>query len=254
MPDSTAPAPSPAPDAGGTTDPNLSVAPAPESGGSEPSLLNQAQLREISRAEHLVAKAQDPLYATTLANRINDPAFLPTLTTDCALARSRGARAVVNDSQRQDATRTEGAAERTLVNSLREIQSSASLQHLPEHPDLLGPYFVGQRMDTSRPMLEAASRNILERAEEERPPGVDTDVIVRVTGERDAYVQVEGTQAGAGARAKQERVFLRDLVRSITERRKKIQRAADAAWPHHKPESAQARADFQLPATRRYSY
>jgi hypothetical protein len=44
------------------------------------------------------------------------------------------------------------------------------------------------------------------------------------------------------------------LVKSIVARRKKIQYAADAAWPPRQPTSIQARVDFKLPANRPYSY
>jgi len=59
------------------------------------------------------------------------------------------------------------------------------------------------------------------------------------------------SKVGSGKQQREER---KAQVKSITDRRKKIQRAADTAWPHTNPANAKARTVFRLPAKRPYSY
>ena len=72
--------------------------------------------------------------------------------------------------------------------------------------------------------------------------------------ERTAYLATTATQDSEQARGEQDRAERDALVKSIIERRKKIQYAADTLWPPRKPQSVQARKDFKLPASRPYSY
>ncbi len=65
---------------------------------------------------------------------------------------------------------------------------------------------------------------------------------------------LRNAQQSAKGRGKQARAQREPLVKSITARRKKIQYAADNAWPPKKPENVQARTDFRIPVNRPYSY
>jgi hypothetical protein len=137
---------------------------------------------------------------------------------------------------------------------LQGLQSAARQKHLPEHLNLLDNYHVGERLDESRSVLETLSQNIIEKANQERPTGVNTEVIARAEAERAAFLATDSSQSSEASKAKQARALRDDLLQSITARRKKIQYAADNAWPPRQAASQQARADFKLPANRPYSY
>ncbi len=108
--------------------------------------------------------------------------------------------------------------------------------------------------DDSRVALTSYSQNIINKADADRPPGVDTGLIERVQGERQDFVDANSAQTTESAAGQQQRADRDARVKSIIERRKKVQYAADAAWPPGEVSSAAARSEFQLPANRAYSY
>lgn len=254
MAESNTATPLPEPNSGTPKSPNLTVLDSPEPTPSSRSGLNRAQETELTKAQDVCVAAQRTEYAGVLASRGIDAAFVSALLADIATAYQHGNTALNSSAAVKDATRAESAAGQTLVDSLRAIQAAARQQHLPEHPDQVDGYLVGENLDASRAVLEGASQAIIARANQERPPGVDTDFINQTQAQRAAYVATNAAQSNELGRAKQAREERTDLVKSIVARRKKIQYAADAAWPPRKPQSAQARQDFKLPATRPYSY
>jgi hypothetical protein len=253
MPDSNTATPLPAPEAGSTTQPDLSVVPetAPR---RAPTSLNRAQQGELTKASEICIAAQKPEYAPALATRGIDAAFVTALVNLIVAASQQGQRAVDCDGACKDARQAEATAAKTLLESLQALQAAARSQHLPENAGRLESYYVGQKLDQSRPLLEGYSQNILNKANEERPSGIDTAVIQRVQGERAAYVAASTARSTESGKSKQGRAQRDALVKEIIAQRKKIQYAADSLWPPGKPESAQARAAFKLPANRPYSY
>jgi hypothetical protein len=198
--------------------------------------------------------ADGPEYAPGLASRGIDEAFVAALVADILAAGQKGQTALACDSAAKDATQSGAAAAQTLVASLRTIQVAARLQHLPDHTAKLDGYLVGERLDDSRPPLERHSQTLIDKANDERPGGINTDFIERVKADRQAYVNASTTQGSEEARGQQGRAERDALLTSIKARRKKIQYAAEVQWPAGKPESVQARKDFKLPANRPYSY
>lgn len=253
MPDSSAATPLPESNPGASTTPNLTVLPATAPAQNR-SGLNRAQEAELTRANDVCTTAQRAEYAPVLEGQGINAAFVTALIGDISLAYGHGNTALDCTAARKDAVREEAATGDTLLGSLRTIQAAARQQHLPEHPDQVKGYLIGENLDASRPILEGASQAIIAKASQERPPGVDTDFINRVQAERTAYLATNGAQTHEQGRAKQARAQRAELIESIKGRRKKIQYAADAAWPARRTDSTQARAHFQLPATRPYSY
>jgi hypothetical protein len=240
----------PAPDAG--NDPNLTVV--PERTRRSPSELNTRQEAELSKAMQLCAAAQKPEFAPVLAARGIDADFLTTLVNDIKATIDQSRLAAQCTHAKEGCTRAQGAAGEQLVKGLRVIQSAARQQHLPANPEKVKDYYVGERLHDSRATLESISQNIINQANEERPPGINTEFIQRVALVRQAYVDAQTTKRTEGARAKQQRAQRNEMVKSIKARRQRIQRAADSAWPPGETPSAQARTEFQLPPDRPYSY
>ena len=254
MPDSSAATPLPDPNPGATPKPNLTVVPRPETSSPLRSELNRAQEAELTKSRDVCVAAQRAEYASVLKGRGVDAAFVTALLADITKAYGHGNAALNCTAAVKDAVRAEDATAKTLLGSLRTIQATARQQHLPDHPDKVDGYLVGENLDASRPVLEGASQAIIAKANTERPPGVDTDFIDQAQAERAAYVATNATQSNEQGKATQAREQRAALIKDIVGRRKKIQYAADAAWPPRKPESAQARVDFNLPASRPYSY
>lgn len=186
--------------------------------------------------------------------RTIDLSFCNTLKNDAGIVRGHNRAGVQADALGKDATRMEGSAADTLVASLRGVQAAARIKHLPEHPDLLDPYLVGEKIDDSLTTLNSSAQAIIAKAEAERPPGIDTNVIERIKTERAAVTGADGTQDDESGKGKQARGLRDQLVKSVTARRKKIQYAVDQAFPYVNPANAKARSDFKLPANRPYSY
>ena len=105
-------------------------------------------------------------------------------------------------------------------------------------------------------LLNSLNRMIsfIKKADEERPPGIDTGFIVAATAERAAYMNAKPAQRGDQARATTQRAERDTMVDTILTRRKKIQYAADRVWPHTDPAHAGVRGEFNLPLDRGYAY
>ena len=163
-------------------------------------------------------------------------------------------RALYCTNAKEGATSNEAEKKETLVHSLRNIQSIARGAYEDSSPAHVKDYLTSEDNLASRPVLEGAAQTIINKANTDRPGGIDTDFIVRVTAEKQAYVNAHASQQTELGKGKQERALRNELVASIRERRMKIQRSADAVWPWTSASSAEARVKFKLPPRRPYSY
>ena len=244
----------PLPTPEGDNQPNLNVVPPEVPPKRSPYALSQADEREIALTRLLVTSALNPAYGNALAPFGITPAFLGTLDNDLRVARQCSERAVNCTNAKVGATASEAEKREKLVHSLRNIQSKARGAYEDTNPQHVKDYLTGENIVVSRPILEGASETIINKANADRPGGIDTDFIVRVTDERQAYINAHATQQTELGKGKQERALRQQLVASIRDRRKKIQRAADGVWPWTSPTSAEARVKFKLPAKRPYAY
>jgi hypothetical protein len=219
----------------------------------ERALVNTRLVEQLALAAEVCAAAQNPTYAPLLAAKGIEAAFVSTLVADILAAGEKARLAVQSGNARKNATAEEGTAAETLIASLRDLQQAARTQHLPDRPDKLGDYYVGQDLARSRTLLQTYAEHIVNTADQERPPGVDTTVLTRVASERQAFLNATASQSDEGAKGQQARAQFKALVAQITHRRKKIQYAADRAFPPRQPESVEARTAFKLPLERRYS-
>ena len=254
MPESSTATPLPDPTPGTNTNPTLTVVSPPDATSPTRSELNRAQEAELTKSRDVCVAAQRAEYAPVLDGRGINAGFVTDLLNDINTAYAHGNTALDCKTAVKDATRAETTTGQTLIDTLRTIQATARQQHLPDHPEKVAGYLVGENLDASRSMLEGSSQAIIAKANQERPPGIDTDFITEAQATRAAYVATNATQSNEQGKGTQARGQRAALVKSIVARRKKIQYAADAAWPPRQPASVQARVDFQLPARRPYSY
>ena len=252
MPDSNAATPLPDPNAGGNQ-PNLNVVP-----DAAPEQHQGRQSKEVAEAltyaTDVCVSAKRPEYAPELLKRGIGAPFVAALEADIALASGKTTAALQSDSDRKQATLTEESAEKSLVKNLQVIQSAARTQFLPEQPAKLDAYLVGEKLDTSRALLNENAKTLIGRAEADRPAALDTNFIVQTEDSRQKFLKEEDNQSTGGGAGKLNRKQREELVKSITGRRKKIQYAADTLWPYFNAGSAAARVKFKLPENRPYSY
>lgn len=246
MSETTSPAPLPAPDIGAGSSPQLVIVPPPVPKRRSPSTLNRAQENELCVAGQIVTSAKKAAYATVLATHDIAAAFVTTLETDIALAAAKSRSAANCTAAKKGATASEGSRQRTLMKSLRCIQAAARQKFLPAQPARLEDYYIGQRINERRSMLESFSQNIIAKAAEDSLPGIDAAFLTGVAAQRAEYIAAGTSQLTELARGKQERAERDTQVLSIRERRWQIQRAADAAWPPKEAASAAPRTEFRL--------
>ena len=102
-------------------------------------------------------------------------------------------------------------------------------------------------------MLEQCSQGIIDKANTERPPGMDTDFVTQTTEQRATWINNQGSQSTEQASARNERVLRDALVASIKQRRMLIMLAVDSAWPAGVRENEGVRGEFQLPLNKAMS-
>ena len=245
----------PTPDAGANPQPGTNAAsgPQPEQPGREKSKLDAQQSADIKQVVLRCLAAQKPDYAGPLEAKGIAPAFVTAL-----LGRARAISNTDDDtldhaSDSQVATRTGQDAVRTLVTSLRDLQSSGRQLHQETHPEKLKDYLIGENITSSRAVLDRSAQTIINKSNDERGPGVNTDVIVRVQGELGAIGSANQTQEDERLTAQQMRLQTASEVGAIKADCRKILFAADRAWPHTNPANAAVRAKFQLPGNRTYA-
>jgi hypothetical protein len=229
------------------------MVPAPKPKRRSSSELNLGQVRLVQRAKQVCLAAQKPDYAATLQAKGISAQFVTSLLEDIDAAERKCSQAVQCTTTKESATRSGQATEQTLVRSLRDLQTAARQLHQHSAPEKLQDYLIGERITDSKEVLDQSAQTIISKANEERPPGVDTQVIQQVEAQRQAYAQARQTQATEQSRAQTERATRDALVDSIRQRCQQSQFAADRAWPVGHPAQAGVRREFRLPATRPYT-
>ena len=239
MPDPT-PAPTPAP------------APTPRSRGD----INQAWLDELTSSDELAAAAQKSAYAATLASGDITAAKITAFTAALAAARKLAAQAVQGTTGKHSVTGDETGLQNDLINQMQNVQKRARQKYDATDPGKLADYAVGQKFYSSRSLLEQAATNILLKLNgdtntpADKLPGIDAAKIAALSKALADYKNVQGDQTGAQSGATTARKQLEAAMGDIVGKRREIQFAADAEWPHTDPAHAGIRAEFQLPPDR----
>ena len=114
----------------------------------------------------------------------------------------------------------------------------------------LADYFVGQKLNGSRPNLLQTSQTILNKLAEDTLPGVTPAKIKALRASRQAWMDAGGAQTAGRTTALTQRAELKTMLKTIEDRKVAIQLAADAEWPHTDEANAGIRSEFSLPAKR----
>ena len=131
---------------------------------------------------------------------------------------------------------------------MQEVQAAARQKYARTDATKLADYFIGQKLDDSRALLEQYSSAVIEKLTTDTLPGITAAKKTALADLRQDYVDADDTQAGQQSEATTERDDLVIMLKSITDRRMTIQFAADAEWPYTTEANHGVRKEFKLPA------
>lgn len=242
-----------------TTTTETTSTPAPKT-TSKRGEINQTWLDEFTAAEAIVAAAGKDGRSARLAEGDIDVAKVAALTNAILAGRTLAGQAVQGTSGKQIITGTEETLMAGLMEQIQYIQKRARQKYDATAPGRLKDYCIGQKIADSRSQLEQAAANILLKLNGNAAavppvtadvlPGVNAAKIAALQGALDDYKNVQGEQTGAQGDATGWRKQVETAVADIVARRREIQFAADAEWPHTVPANAGIRAEFKLPLDR----
>jgi hypothetical protein len=210
-------------------------------------LLDKHQLAEISKTNTIYGIASDP---ATLAKIEDDmvitPAFMTQLGTDLqGMSQYTGGAAQATTDAKMD-TGAETPAKKSLLDKIHYIQSKAKLKYAG-NKSVLPEYGIGTNITISRPALETAAGNILNKLKTDTLPKItaqhSTDLQTALT----AYQKTKVDQVAGKGDSKDSHTSLAQMVESLAVRRRQLQHAADGEFPYTDPASAGMRQKFDLP-------
>ena len=232
----------------------------PEKTRRQRGALNQEQIDALNKADLICSTAQQPEFAAALGSREIDAAFLGTLRDDIAAARRTAGSAIGGSASRESATDSEERALAELTDAIREIQKAAKQKYSDGDEAQLANYYIGERL-SQRARIQQIATAIADRlapsgagaTPADTLTGINADKITRLRTLLQSYNDTDAAQGSAGRSASDARKALEDQLDSINKRRRKIQFAADAEWPHTNDNNAATRRAFQLPPNRPYN-
>jgi hypothetical protein len=232
MPD---PTPTPTPD----------PTPSPKRSRSD---INQEWIGELTNSEQIAAAAQKPAYAPTLAEGDIDAAKVTAFAKAVSDAQKLAGTATQKTTSKKGMTESEAELMGNLVELIKEVQKRAKQKYEAKNPTVLKDYAVGGKWYNSRALLEQTATNILGKLAADTLPGISAAKVATLQKALDDYKQVQTDQTGGQADATTDRANLEKAIKDIIVRRREIQFAADAAWPHTNKTNAGIRTEFKLPA------
>lgn len=213
-------------------------------------VVNQNLLDELTAAEEIVAVTRKDGYSVKLADGGIEAAKITALSAAIVAARTLASQATQGTTGKQGVTQDEAKLFDNLVNKIKEVQKRARQKYDATEPVKLKDYAVGQRFDNSRSLLEQTANNVLEKLKTDTLPGIGAGKIAALEAALKDYQGVQTDQSGAQSGATTARKNLETAVDDIIARRREIQFAADAEWPHTDPANAGIRVQFKLPPDR----
>lgn len=217
------------------------------------SAFDTATAKHLERTAAYCEAAQRPACAAPLAEREISVAFVSQLAQDTATCQSKLANAANLQSTKKDTTARERIAKKTLLERTTDIQTAAvqKWSGQPAHKGDREAYGIGKPLRSlSRAELETVAIGISQRLNIDTLPGITP---ARVQAFRDAltaWQSADTNQSGHTTDAAQLLIEVKAEFASITERRIKLQLAADSAFPYYDKENTALRAEFGLPKTR----
>lgn len=237
----------PAPSTAGSGTTPAPVAKTPKHHG----LLNKSQMAEISYTSTIYGVANsDPAILTQIGDAdVITPAFMSGLGGDLqAIGQYTGGTTQATVGGKLQ-TSAEDLAKSALLGKIHYIQSKAKLKYVSNH-GVLPEYCIGANIDASRPALETAANNVINKLKTDTLPKITAQHGTDLQSALDEYKKTKVDQAGQKGDATTLRNQLAAMVDSLAVRRRQLQHAADGEYPYTDPASAGMRRKFDLPADR----
>jgi hypothetical protein len=212
--------------------------------------INQEWIKELNDSEQIAAAAQKPAYAPTLAEGDIDAAKVTAFAKAVSDAQKLAGTATQKTTSKVGVTNREAELMGNLVELIQEVQKRAKQKYEAKNPTVLKDYAVGGKWYNTRTILEQTATNILGKLAADTLPGIDAAKVAALQKALNDYKQVQTDQIGGQADATTDRANLEVAVKDIVARRREIQFAADAAWPHTNKANAGIRTEFKLPTDR----
>jgi hypothetical protein len=228
--------------------------PTPAPGGKTPKhhgLLDKHQLAEISKTSTLygVVNGDPAIFDKIKDDQVITAAFMTGLGGDLqSIGQYTGgaAQAAVEGKLK---TSAEDTAKSALLGQIHYIQSKAKLKYAA-NKGVLPEYGIGDNLDISRPALETAAGNILNKLKTDTLPKITAQHGTDLQAALAAYKQTKADQAGEKGDATTLRTQLTVQVESLAARRRQLQHAVDGEYPFTDAANAGMRRKFDLPVDR----
>ncbi len=212
--------------------------------------IRQDYLDELTLSEAIVTAAEKPDYAPSLTAEGCDAAKVAELKTKIAAARALITSVGAKSTARKGVTKTEEQLQSALVVLVGKVQSRAKAVY--DRGDLRRKnYFIGEAIDNSRARLEQTSLDVLTHATSDTQLAAPAELLASLAAARDAYVGVQGEQTDRQTDSSTAREQLDQAIRDVAALRRKVQYAADGAWPALGRKHTPIRREFKIPADRK---
>jgi hypothetical protein len=142
-------------------------------------------------------------------------------------------------------TSSEAAAKKTLLDKIHYIQTKAKLKYAG-NKGTLPDYGIGANITISRPVLETAAGNVVNKLKTDTLPKITAQHGTDLQTALDAYKKTKVAQVVGKGDAITGRAKLSAMVESLAVRRRQLQHAADGEFPYNDPSSAGMRIKFSL--------
>ena len=214
-------------------------------------LLDKKQLAEISYTNTIygVVNSDPAILAQIQDPDIITPAFLTGLGSDLEFIGQYTGGAAQATVEGQLKTSAEDIAKGVLLGKIHYIQSKAKLKYAANKA-VLPEYGIGTNIDVSRPALETAAGNVINKLKTDTLPKVTAQHGTDLQKALDDYKKTKVDQKAKQGDATTLRNQLAAMVDSLAVRRRQIQHAADGEYPFTNPANAGMRRKFDLPLDR----
>jgi hypothetical protein len=214
-------------------------------------LLNKSQLAETSYANTIYGVANsDPAILTKIQDDdVITPAFLSQMGTDLQFTGQYTGGTTQATVEGLLKTSAEDTAKSVLLGKIHYIQSKAKLKYAA-NKGVLPEYSIGENIDASRPALETAAGNIVNKLKTDTLPKITAQHSTDLQTALENYKQTKVDQQSQLGDSTTLRNQLAAMVESLAVRRRQLQHAADGEYPCTDPANAGIRRKFDLPLDR----
>ncbi|MBB6048621.1 hypothetical protein [Armatimonas rosea] len=215
---------------------------------------NSRQSAELSRSEQIVQTAKLPEHSAKLTARGVGADVVSALEEKITDARELADIVAQGAGKKQRSAQTEGDAKKLMLQQVYSIQAAARVKYADSDPLALRDYGIGGRLTAlNRADLEALVNGIATRLAQDTLPGIPTTAAADLRSAIATWKSANASQSATTEERSTARSRRDTMVQEINALRRKVQFAADGAYPHWEPENAAIRTAFGLPKNKPFA-